>query len=316
MAAALFGGGFTTTACQRGEEPTEATEQAAEGGNAEQGEAAGEQTGEPSEGAAPIGADARIVSTAGAITELIYALGAADLLVGVDVSSVYPPAAHQFPKVGYNRALSSEGVASLDPTHVLVTPDAGPAEALTQIEATGANVIRLPNAVNPVEGAIVIRELAAALGKEEEGEELASRFEEEIEAARLESENDSVPRGAFVYARGAGTMILGGEDTAAETMFALAGAQNAVEAFHEYRPLTPEAIVAAAPDFIVVPARGLESLGGVDGLLRVPGVAQTQAAESRAVIAVDDLQFLGFGPRAPEAIRDLNASLRELGLVE
>ena len=63
--------------------------------------------------------------------------------------------------------------------------------------------------------------------------------------------------------------------------------------------------MAAAPDVIVVTTSGLESVGGIDGLLQVPGVAQTPAGASKTVLDYDDQKLLGGGPRTGTALREL-----------
>ena len=73
-------------------------------------------------------------------------------------------------------------------------------------------------------------------------------------------------------------------------------------------PLTPEALAAADPDTILVMTKGLESVGGIDGLVALPGVAQTTAGRERRVIAVDDTLLLSFGPRTGELVSRLSAA--------
>ena len=87
----------------------------------------------------------RIVSVGSALTEIFYALGAENLLVGVDTTSLYPPQAKALPQVGYMRALSAEGVLSLKPSLIMATTGAGPASTLDQLKATGIEVVILPD---------------------------------------------------------------------------------------------------------------------------------------------------------------------------
>jgi iron complex transport system substrate-binding protein len=135
-------------------------------------------------------------------------------------------------------------------------------------------------------------------------------MERELEAARaLRAEAATTPRVLFVYARGAGTMMVAGTETPAEAMIALAGAANAAEGFAGFKPMTAEAVVAAQPDVILMPERGLESLGGADGLLEQPGVALTPAGKNRRIVTMDDLLLLGFGPRLGEAVQTLTTKL-------
>ena len=82
----------------------------------------------------------RLVTINGAITEVVYLLGAESQLVGTDTTSLYPPAAQKTPKVGYLRQLSAEGVLSLKPDAVIATSDAGPPVVLDQLRSAGVQV--------------------------------------------------------------------------------------------------------------------------------------------------------------------------------
>ncbi|MFO8212236.1 ABC transporter substrate-binding protein, partial [Pseudomonas aeruginosa] len=64
-------------------------------------------------------AERRIVTVGPPVTELVFALGDGGSVVGRDTSSHHPQPVNDLPDVGYMRALSAEGVMSLDPTHVL-----------------------------------------------------------------------------------------------------------------------------------------------------------------------------------------------------
>ncbi len=100
-------------------------------------------------------------------------------------------------------------------------------------------------------------------------------------------------------------MMVSGSGTSAHTMIQLAGAVNAVSGYENYKPLTAEALVAASPDVILMLTSGLESLGGVDGLLKTPGLALTPAGQNRRIVAMDGLYLLGFGPRTGKAVLEL-----------
>ena len=74
--------------------------------------------------------------------------------------------------------------------------------------------------------------------------------------------------------------------------------------------ITPEAIVAAAPDVIVITTEGLDALGGVDGLLAIPGFAETPAGRERRILDYSEGDFLTFGPRIGESLATFIADLR------
>jgi len=252
----------------------------------------------------------RIVCVGGAVCETVFALGDGDRVVAVDSSTVYPPAAARLPKVGYQRTLSAEPILALDPAVVIAAAEAGPAVALDQLRAAGVRVAVMPEATTPATAAARVRSIAAALGRAAAGARLAAEVEADADAAVARARRPGrAPRALFVYARGAGTAMVSGAGTVADAMLRLAGAVNAVDGHDGFQPLSAEALVAAAPEVILVPARGLDSLGGVDGLLALPGVAATPAGRARRVVAMDDLLLLGFGPRLGAAIDELARKL-------
>ena len=250
-------------------------------------------------------AASRIVSIGGPVTEIVYALGAGDEVVGVDTSSTYPEPASRLPQVGYQRRLSAEGVLSLQPDVVLATSDAGPPAALEQLKAV-VKVVEVP-AVYSIAGAEAkIRLIARILGREPQGEQLVAALHRDLAAAQaLLDKVRTQPTVLFLYARGLGTLFVSGTGTAADAMIRLAGGVNAVTEYEDFKPFTSEAVVAAAPEVLLMLERGLDSVGGVEGLLKLPGMALTEAARQQRIVAMDDLYLSGFGPRLGAAIRDM-----------
>lgn len=252
----------------------------------------------------------RVVSAGGSITETIYALGAQDSLVAVDISSLYPKEAEALPKVGYARQLSAEGILSVNPTLVLAHDDAGPPDVLTQIEAAGVKVVKLPNGHTSEIAIDRILKIGDALNKKPEAEALVATLKADLaQAQELAAKATTKPKVLFIYTRGGGVMNVSGTDTAADAMIELAGATNAVKEYTGYKPLTAEAAVAAAPDVILVTEHGLQSAGGIDEFLKQPGLILTPAGQARRVVSMDDVLLLGFGPRLGKAALELNEKL-------
>lgn len=241
---------------------------------------------------------ARIVSLGGPVTEIVYALGLGERIVAVDVSSTHPPEASRHPNVGYLRAISPEGVASTRPDLVIGTEDAGPPAALDQLRALKIPLVLVPATPSADGARAKIRAVAKALKREASGEALVAALDRDLNAAKARiATSASSPKVLFVYARGQGALSVSGRETAADAMIALAGGVNAVTGYAGYKPLTPEALASASPDVILLTKHGLQSIGGMDGLLAQPGVALTPAARARRIIAIDDELLLGFGPR-------------------
>lgn len=256
----------------------------------------------------------RIVSVGGALTETLYALGAQAELVGVDTTSLYPDAARQLPSVGYARALSAEGLLSLRPTLVVATAEAGPPAVLRQIESARVPLVVL-DADHRFEGMLArTQRLAELCGRAEAGRALVAdlqaawtRAREPL--ARHAAAGKPPPRVLFVLSHSMAQVRVSGSGTAADAMIRYAGAVNALGSVEGYKPLTPEAAIAAAPDIILTTDQGLQAAGGIDGLLKAPGLAQTPAGRARKVVAQDALLMLGFGPRLPQAVAALAEAL-------
>ena len=252
----------------------------------------------------------RIVTLGGSVTEIVYALGAGDQVVGVDASSVYPEAATEKPNVGYFRKVPAEGVLSLNPSLVLALEGTGPPTVFEQFRSAGVRTVKVSE-VPSVEGAKQkIRKLGDLLGRSARADSLIAAMERELEAARaLRTEASSTPRVLFVYARGSGTMNVAGRGTSAAAMIELAGGTNAITDFEGHKPMSAEAVVEAEPDVILALTRGLESIGGTKGLLEQPGIPLTPAGKQKRIVAMDDLLLLGFGPRLGTAVQRLTDKL-------
>lgn len=254
----------------------------------------------------------RVVTVGGGVTEIVYALGAGARVVAADTTSMYPAAVTKLPNVGYMRTLSAEGVLSLRPNLLLATSDAGPAPVLSQIRSAGVPITMLPNAHSFDSLVANVRSAAGALGVKGDGERLAKRLQDDwsttealVKAARTR------PRVLFIFAHsGGGAMQVGGEETGADAMIRYAGATNVASALKGYKPLTPEAVIAMAPDVVLITEEGMAALGGPDRLWAQASLTQTPAGKAKRVVSIGAMQLLGFGPRMPEAVRDLAEKLR------
>lgn len=254
----------------------------------------------------------RIVSVGGSATEIVYALGEGQNIVGVDTSSVFPEEATKLPQVGYQRQLSAEGVISLNPTVVIILPEAGPPPTIKQIEDAGIKVLRLNNESTAEGTRTKIRQVGEALDRKDKAEELIKKLDADLaDAAKLVETATSKPRVVFIYSRGSGAAQVGGTGTPAEAIIKMAGGVNAVTDFADYKTLTPEALISAKPDVILIPQRGLAPLGGIDGVLSMPGVKDTPAGQNKRIVTLDDMLLLGFTPRLGLGVKELYKKLKQ-----
>lgn len=261
--------------------------------------------------AVSVPASGPVISIGGSVTEIAYAVGAADRIVAVDATSLYPAAAQAKPNVGYMRQLAAEPILALEPSLILAVADSGPVTVLEQLRGAGVPIVLVEDEPS-YEG--VLRKIdlvAGALGARRQGRDLAARLAEDFRAVGAAVGAAGVrPRVLFLLSIGqGGAPMAGGRGTAAEGIIRLAGGINAVSDFEGYKPLSPEAAVAAQPEVILITRRSLGLLGGEEGLLALPEVAVTPAGRARRILALDGLLLLGFGPRTGQAVRWLAREL-------
>jgi len=262
------------------------------------------------DGARPLPA-ARLVSVHSSLTETVYRLGAQDQLVGTDTTSTFPEAANHTRKVGYMRTLSAEGLLALRPTAVLATDDAGPPVVLAQLKQAGVPVHVLRSTLRFDDVLEKVRLVAQLTQREAQGRALAATLQAQWQAVqgRLASQRAAgAPRVMFVMAHGGGAMTAGRE-TSAHAMLQLAGARNALEQVHGFKALNAESVVLAQPDVVLTTTESLAFLGGPERLWQQAGLAQTPAARRQRLVALDGMALLGFGPRMPEALDQLQRQL-------
>lgn len=251
----------------------------------------------------------RVASIGGAITEIVYALGEENRLVARDSTSVYPQAAFSLPDVGYMRALSPEGVLSVNPSGILLQQGSGPKEALDVLAKASVPMVIVPDDFSH-EGIVEkIRVVGRALGADGKAEELAAKVDTQLaEAEKLTAGIRDRRRVLFILSLQGGKIMASGSNTAADGIIALAGGVNAVEGYSGYKQLTDEAVISARPDVILMMDRGGQASPEAE-LFANPAIAATPAGESRKLIRMDGAYMLGFGPRTADAVRELAASL-------
>lgn len=253
----------------------------------------------------------RIICVGGALTEIVYALGAQAYLVGVDSTSTFPNDALTLPQVGYARSLSAEGVLALSPTHVFVTEDAGPTAVLRQIASTGVSIEQMDSGYR-FEGLVErITRIGKLLHRVSESSALIQQLK--FDWARLQMPclafDSYRPRVLFLLAHSANRLLAAGTHTGAHAMVEYAGALNATTEFSGYKPLTPESLIAAQPDVLLLTEHGVRAIGDYSTLLNLPGVKETPAGRHRRFVAMDASLLLGFGPRLPAAVQSLKLQL-------
>ncbi len=259
----------------------------------------------------------KIVSADGSLTEIVYALGKQEVLVGVDTTSGYPAMARKLPQIGYKRNISAEGVLSLEPQVLIATADSGPDKILKQLAVAGVEIKRY-SAEPKLE---VVKEkilgVAQLLGVEELGQELWLDVAEHVKQSQAPlvaiKERTKV---MFVLSAGSGSPLVSGDTTMADAIIKLSGGVNAAQGFSGYKPMSVESIISAAPDVLLMMSRGGDHSATAD-VLSQPGFKLTPAAANKRLVVMDGMLMLGFGPRIGEAISGLVAAFYpQLSLVK
>ncbi len=260
----------------------------------------------------------RIVAVNGDLLEVVFALGFGEQVVARDISGTYPPQAEALPSVGYQRTLPAEPIAALDPTLVLATAEAGPPETIDALRALGIPLV-VVDAPETLDGpAEKVRAVAMALGASDAGEALATEVDAAIGVAiDRAGAAEGRPRAVALYLRGERVQLVFGPGSRMSTLLEAAGAHDlgADLGVSDTQPINLEALLAEAPDAIVVTTSGLASVGGVEGLLGLGGgvLARTPAGQAGRLLAYPDQLLLGFGPRTGEVLDRLVTDLHRQG---
>lgn len=247
----------------------------------------------------------RLVVAGGSLSELIYAMGIGNRVVGVDETTSYPPETAALPHIGYWKQLSSEGILSLHPDSFITWQDAGPQIVLDQLRAQKVNVVTLPRVPATVEQMYAnIRELAQTLRIREQGETLIDRIRQRLDRVQHNVAAKNAPvKAMFILSAGGSAPQVAGKGSVADAIMTLAGAQN-VATHAQYKSYSAESLIAANPEVIVVTSQMVD--GGLTRLSAIAGITHTAAWKNQRIVAVDQALILGMGPRVADAVEALH----------
>ena len=249
----------------------------------------------------------RVVALANGSAEIIASLGHLDILIGRDVASDVT-SLESVEVVTSGHQIVAEKILSLNPDLVIIDALSGPSAALAAIEKAGIRIVKISEAWKLDEIDRKVSEIAQAIGAIDDGKNLIAALQGSKSAVT------QIPVGktiAFLYLRGGSAIyLIGGKGSGTDSLIAAIGGVDAgAQKFdNPFTPMTAEAIATLNPDLFLVMSKGLESVGGIDGLVELPGIAQTQAGKKRAIVAVDDSLLLSFGPRTYSLLVALSQS--------
>ncbi len=250
------------------------------------------------------GSEMRILSLGGDVTEILYALGMGEKIVAVDSTSQFPPEALKEKKsVGYLRALSTEGVLSVNANLVVASDRTGPADIVKALK-TAIRYVEVSDSATAEQVPEKIMKVARAVGREEAGQTLADKVRSDL--AGLEKDKARISarvRALFILNLQAGRAVVGGAGTSADLMLKLAGLENAATGISGFKPVGDEALLGLNPGVVVT----INVPGGHDSstALKLPGLARSEAAAHNALITMEPNYLLGLGPRIASAAREL-----------
>ena len=249
----------------------------------------------------------RILSIGGDVTEIIHALGEGRRVIATDTTSTFPPAVMALPKVGYMRALSTEGVLAQSPDLILASAGSGPPEVIAALKQSGVPIALVDYSPSAQGIGRKIALIAEILDVKEKGATLTRSIETELASLESALAQAPRPRTLFVLSLIGGRIMAAGSKSSANEIITLAGGTNAVAEFDGFKPASAEAIIAAQPEAVVMMER--EGDIGTDDLFAQDPFSKIPAAKTRKLIRMDGSYLLGFGPRTPAAARELAKAL-------
>lgn len=250
----------------------------------------------------------RIISLNGAITETLVALGEKENIIAVDVTSTYPTDLKETAQdLGHTSKISVESIMALKPTVIYATEKDLKDDFKASLQKANIRLEILKQEFT-LEGSKQLIEAVAKSLNKDNFKELQDKIDQDLQGV---VKFEKAPKVLFIYARGAATLLVAGDKTPANSIINLAGGQNAVTEFEDFKPLTPESLLNSNPDYILMFTTGLESMGGVDGVLKIDGISKTNAGKNKKIIAMDGQLLNGFGPRVGQAAKELNKLLSE-----
>ncbi|OKH87526.1 hemin ABC transporter substrate-binding protein [Thalassospira sp. TSL5-1] len=261
----------------------------------------------------------RIVTVGAPATEIVYALGAGKNVVAVDITSTWPKDVQSLPRVGYMRTLAAEGIISLRPDIIIAIAESGPEAALDRLRELGVAVVLLPS-LNRIENLpAAIDAVSSALGRDEAGAKLRKKVEGDITAIHAlagannpEKEAKGRPENiVFLMSVGHGQPMSAGQNTTANEIIDLVGAENPMVDYEGFKPVSPEIIAANRADYVLVTSSTLDQLGGIAGLQASPVFGLHPAVARGHVLSVSASTILGFGPRSADEIRQIATRLHQ-----
>ena len=234
----------------------------------------------------------RVVALANGSAEIVAALGYKSILVGRDVASTMPEL-KAIPIDESAMQVSAEAVLGQHPDLVLIDSNTSPSTALATLKAAKVKLVMIPSAFTLADITAKESTIAQVLGTPKAGRAL------EAQVTSLKAPKTGI-KVAFLYVRGTASIyLIGGPGSGADSILQAEGFTDvgAANLKNPFNALTAEELIKLQPDVLLLMTKGLASVGGISGLVQLPGIAETPAGQHRRVVTVDDSLLLSFGPR-------------------
>ncbi|MBD8490614.1 ABC transporter substrate-binding protein [Echinicola sp. CAU 1574] len=248
----------------------------------------------------------KIITAGGTITEIVFALGHGDEIIATDRTSTYPASMQSLPSIGYRNQIQAEGILSLGPDMILVEEGYLNDDVLFQLQNSGKEVHVFEKPLDKSSSISLIESVGQLFKEEENSKKLVGNLEQDFSRLEtLKTKDKRNPEVIFIMSRGPETVFLAGKETFADAIIQLAGGKKSPVDFEGMKPLTPEALAAINPEYILLFESGWKASGGKDGLKAIQGITETEAWKKDQLIAMDGHYLSGFGPRLGKAAIEL-----------
>ena len=244
----------------------------------------------------------RVVALANGSAEIVAALGYKNILVGRGITSTMPELS-DVPIDETAMQVSAETVLSQHPDVIFIDSNTAPATALNNFKNAKIPLIMVPGAFTMADIYAKESAIVRALGVPKAG----AALQKQLSSLHYPQSNISV---VFLYLRGTASIyLIGGKGSGADSILSTLGFNDvgAQSLKIPFNALTAEELVKLRPDVILLMSKGMKSVGGIKGLVQIPGIAQTPAGLHRRVVTVDDSLLLSFGPRTVPMMKKLRA---------
>lgn len=257
------------------------------------------------------GENKKIISIGGAITEIIYQLKAENLLIANDTTSYFPKEAQKLTKVGYQRALSVEGILSLNPDLIIMTDEAGPKIVIKQLQDAGVKILQLKSPKNIEDILVNILSIGKEVSKEKEAQKLVLKIKEQQKLLAKNQQNKR-PKVLIIHHHLKGSPTAAGKNTAADAIIKISGGDNIFFDFENYKVISSETIIAKNPDIIIIATPMADEIKDKNSLKNHDSFKQSSAFKNNNIYVFDALEILGFGPRTIDSALKLNKLYQDL----